>query len=71
MFDEGAYAGPKGAGSLAELGTWTLEIVTYSVATKGFVILCRRWHVERTFAWLGRTRYGARDFEASIESAEA
>ncbi|HXW24088.1 MAG TPA: transposase, partial [Xanthobacteraceae bacterium] len=31
----------------------------------------RRWVIERTFAWLGRNRRLAKDFEASIASAEA
>jgi transposase len=36
---------------------------------KGFVLLPRRWVVERTFAWLNRNRRLAKDVEASIESA--
>jgi len=31
----------------------------------------RRWIVERTFAWIGRNRRFAKDFEATIASAEA
>lgn len=37
----------------------------------GFVVIARRWVVERTFAWLGRCRRLAKDWEASIASAEA
>ena len=37
----------------------------------GFVVLPRRWVVERTFAWFGRSRRLAKDFEATIESALA
>ena len=36
---------------------------------KGFVLLPRRWVVERTFAWLNRNRRLAKDVETSIESA--
>ena len=36
-----------------------------------FVVLPRRWVVERTFAWLGRCRRLAKDFERSIESSAA
>ena len=52
-------------------GTWTLEIVKRSDAAKGFVLLPRRWVVERTFAWLNRNRRLAKDFEATIETATA
>jgi len=38
---------------------------------KGFVVIARRWVVERTFAWLGRCRRLAKDWETSIESSEA
>ena len=37
----------------------------------GFVVLPRRWVVERTLAWLNRNRRLAKDFEASIASAKA
>ena len=36
---------------------------------RGFVVLPRRWVVERTFAWLNRNRRLAKDFEATLESA--
>ncbi|MGY3333832.1 transposase [Mesorhizobium sp. USDA 4775] len=42
-----------------------------SDSAKGFEVLPRRWVVERTFAWLGRCRRLAKDFERSIESAQA
>ncbi|GAB6052506.1 IS5-like element ISRhru6 family transposase [Magnetospira thiophila] len=71
VFADGGYAGPKLADALAKLGTWTLEIVKRSDAAKGFVLLPRRWVVERTFAWFGRNRRLAKDFEETVESAEA
>ena len=40
-----------------------MEIVTRSDNMKGFVVLPRRWVVERTFSWFGRNRRLARDFE--------
>ena len=71
VFADGGYAGPKLTEALAKLGTWTVEIVKRSDTAKGFVLLPRRWVVERTFAWLGRNRRLAKDFEKTIESAEA
>ena len=38
--------------------------------TVGFVVLPRRWGVERTLAWLNRNRRLAKDFEASTASAQ-
>ena len=50
-------------------GDWTIEIIKRSDAAKGFVLLPRRWVVERTFAWLGRCRRLANDWETSIASS--
>ena len=71
MFADGGYAGPKLRGALVNLGRWTLQIVKRSDTAKGFEVLPRRWVVERTFAWLGRCRRLAKDWEKSIENAEA
>jgi len=71
MFADGGYAGPKLRDALVSLGRWTLQIVKRSDTAKGFEVLPRRWVVERTFAWLGRCRRLARDWEKTIESAEA
>jgi putative transposase len=49
---------------------WILEIVLRSKTAKGFVVLPRRWVVERTFGWLGRYRRLARDFEHTTSSCE-
>jgi len=69
VFADSAYAGPKLEGALARLGTWVIEIVRRSDTAKGFVLLPRRWVVERTLAWLNRNRRLAKDFEATVESA--
>jgi transposase len=69
IFADGGYAGDKLKGALKELGDWTIEIVKRSDAAKGFVLLPRRWVVERTFAWLNRNRRLAKDVEATIESS--
>ena len=69
VFADGAYAGEKLQASLAAFGTWTIEVIKRSDIAKGFAVLPRRWVVERTFAWLGRCRRLAKDFEATITSA--
>ncbi|RJT18577.1 IS5 family transposase [Mesorhizobium waimense] len=71
VFADGGYAGPKLRGALQKLAKFTLEIIKRSDSAKGFEVLPRRWVVERTFAWLGRCRRLAKDFERSIESAQA
>ena len=71
VFADAAYAGDKLETALAQLGQWTLEIVRRADGAKGFVLLPRRWVVERTLAWLNRNRRLAKDFEATIESALA
>jgi putative transposase len=71
IFADGGYAGEKLRNALAALGRWTIEIIKRSDTAKGFQVLPRRWVVERTFAWLGRCRRLAKDFEATITSAVA
>ena len=46
-------------------------IVKRSDRAAGFVVLPRRWVVERTFAWLGRNRRLAKDAETLIASSTA
>jgi Transposase and inactivated derivatives len=50
---------------------WVLEIIKRSQASQGFVVLPRRWVVERTFAWLGRYRRLSKDYEELTCSSEA
>jgi transposase len=71
VFADGGYAGDKLRGALTKIGQWTVEIIKRSDRVKGFEILPRRWVVERTFAWLGRCRRLAKDFETTIASATA
>jgi transposase len=62
IFADGAYRGEATAKAVAGTGRWRLEIVSRGDA-EGFVPLAKRWIVERTFAWLGRCRRLAKDFE--------
>jgi len=45
-----------------------LEVIKHTEPKKGFVLLPRRWVVERTFGWLGRFRRLARDYERLTET---
>jgi putative transposase len=48
-----------------------LAIVKRPEGTKGFLLLPKRWIVERTFAWLGRYRRLAKDYEYLPHTSEA
>ncbi len=50
---------------------WKLSIVEKEEGQKGFVLLPRRWVVERTFSWLNRQRRLTKDFERLPQSSEA
>ena len=72
VFADGAYRGGSLDETLAEAGVPDLiEVVKKPKGTKGFEVVSRRWVVERTFAWLGRCRRLAKDFERSEESSQA
>ena len=71
IFADGGYAGDKLRLALATMGRWTIEIIKRSDKATGFEVLPRRWVVERTFAWLGRCRRLAKDWERSIASSTA
>lgn len=71
IFADRVYRGPQLPAAIADCGPWTIEIVKRPDAVKGFQLLPRRWVIERTFAWLGRSRRLAKDFEATIASATA
>ena len=73
MWAEGGYAG--------QLVAWVrglrvgrklrLEIVSRPEGTKGFLLLPKRWVVERTFAWLSRYRRLSKDYEYLTQTSEA
>jgi len=71
VFADRVYRGPQLLDAVADCGPWTIQIVERPPGVKGFQLLPRRWVVERTFAWLGRSRRLAKDFEATIASATA
>jgi transposase len=70
IFADAGYQGPKMAEVVAKAGAWTLQIVKRSDAHR-FVVLPKRWIVERTFAWISRNRRLARDFERYARTVAA
>lgn len=66
-FVDQGYTGDQPAQAAAEHGI-RLEVVKLPDAKKGFVLLPRRWVVERSFAWTARFRRLARDYERLPET---
>jgi transposase len=72
LYADGGYQGPIFKNALKKVvANVNLEIVKRSDTAKGFVIVPRRWVVERTFAWLGRCRRLAKDWECLNRKALA
>lgn len=69
IFADGGYQGE--ATAVARIGHWELEIVKRSDTAKGFIVLPKRWIIERTFGWLGRCRRLSKHFENLTRSALA
>ena len=69
IWADGGYAGELIAW-VATFGNWVLEIVKRSDNPKGFVVLPRRWVVERTFGWLVKFRRLSKDYEETVKSSE-
>ena len=67
VFADSGYAGEK----VAKATLIAVEIVRKNPGQVGFAVNPRRWVVERFFAWIGRNRRLAKDFEATIGSARA
>src|SRR5262249_2672684 len=68
-FVDQGYTGKEAAEAAKAQGV-KLEVVKLPRAKRGFVLLPRRWVVERTFAWLGRVRRLARDYERLTQTLE-
>jgi transposase len=64
LYADGGYRGPLFRRAVKKiLKSVNVEIVKRSDQARGFVVLPKRWVVERTFAWLGRCRRLAKDWE--------
>lgn len=70
IIGDAGYQGPKMAAAVARTGTWTIEIVKRRDRHR-FVVLPKRWIVERTLAWISRNRRLARDYERHTRTAAA
>jgi transposase len=64
-FVDQGYTGEDAALQAEQQGI-KLEVVKHTEAKKGFVLLPRRWVVERSFGWAGRFRRLARDYERLV-----
>ena len=72
LFADGGYQGPQQRAALENPGISELiEIVEKPKHVKEFIVVNRRWVVERSFSWMGRCRRLAKDFERALESSLA
>ena len=71
MFADSAYGRNDLPAWVQATFGWVLQTVLRPVRAKGFVVLPKRWIVERTFAWIARHRRHARDYERNPETSEA
>jgi putative transposase len=70
VWADGGYAGQL-IDWVKALGGWLLEIVRRCDDVTGFVVLPKRWIVERTFGWFGRYRRLSKDYEELTDSSES
>ena len=70
IFADAGYQGARAALAAAKTGSWIIEIVKRSDLHK-FVVLPKRWIVERTLAWISRNRRLARDYERYANTVAA
>ena len=72
LYADAGYQGPQFQSALRKVMTKIdVEIVKRSDHARGFVVLPKRWIVERTFAWLNRCRRLAKDWENLSDRALA
>jgi transposase len=71
-FVDGGYAGDETQRAAYEASEIRLSVVKRSDReVKGFIVLPKRWIVERTFGWANRARRLAKDFETLITSSQS
>lgn len=71
LFADSAYGRNDLPTIVKETFGWLLQTILRPVGIKGFVVLPKRWIVERTFAWLARCRRHSKDYERNTHSSES
>jgi len=71
IWADSAYSGAQLLDWVSYQFECVLEVVRKKKGLQGFHVLPRRWVVERTFAWLGRSRRLSKDYERKPTSSEA
>lgn len=73
IWADGGYAGAllEWVTQLRKRAPLRLEIVKRNDDVKGFVVLPKRWIVERTFGWLSRSRRLCKDYETHVPHSQA
>lgn len=67
---DGGFDGNPFMVRVMDLCLWIVQVVLRPEQTKGFVLLKKRWVVERTFGWLMESRRLVRDYELLPETSE-
>jgi putative transposase len=71
IFGDSAYGRNRLPDWVRETCGWVLQTVLRPVKARGFVVLPKRWIVERTFAWLARYRRHSKDYERNPQTSES
>jgi putative transposase len=69
IYADAGYQSERVRQTALKAGCWRVEIVRRAPDAEGFVVIARRWIVERTLAWISRNRRLARDFENFARTA--
>lgn len=71
IWADGGYSGVDFTAWVWKVTNWLFEVVVRPEGTQGFVVVPRRWVVERTFGWIGRSRRLSKEYEQLPETSEA
>jgi putative transposase len=71
VWADGGYQGEELANWVSQLLKWTWQVVKRNDEVKGFIVLPKRWVVERTFAWLSFNRRLSKDYEKHPQNSES